>query len=173
MNMSVKKELGLVGACLSALLGLSILLLVLAMTGCTTGQGQPEQCSNAQKVWDAYQVRLLVGPPPTDDEARFTPPPGASNVVITAEEAGVIAKGWRYVGGVFLKPDGSPIANGDKTRIDRAILIRDTISDFRTALANWDTLTAAQQKAVLKRCVQVLVAMLKERPELIAIKEEQ
>jgi len=107
------------------------------------------------------------------DPARFTPPPGASNIVITAEEAGVIAKGWRYVGGVFLKPDGSPIANGDKTRIDRAILIRDTISDFRTALANWDTLTAAQQKAVLKRCVQVLVAMLKERPELIAIKEEQ
>ena len=107
------------------------------------------------------------------DPARFTPPPGASNIVITADEAGVIAKGWRYVGGVFLKPDGSPIANGDKTRIDRAILIRDTISDFRTALANWDTLTAAQQKAVLKRCVQVLVAMLKERPELIAIKEEQ
>ena len=107
------------------------------------------------------------------DTYRFVPPAGASNVVITAEEAGVIAKGWRYVGGVFLKPDGSPIANGDKTRIDRAILIRDTISDFRTALANWDTLTAAQQKAVLKRCVQVLVAMLKERPELIAIKEEQ
>ena len=107
------------------------------------------------------------------DPASFTPPPGASNIVITADEAGVIAKGWRYVGGVFLKPDGSPIANGDKTRIDRAILIRDTISDFRTALANWDTLTAAQQKAVLKRCVQVLVAMLKERPELIAIKEEQ
>ena len=71
MNMSVKKEFGLVGACLSALLGLSILLLVLAMTGCTTGQGQPEQCANAQKVWDAYQVRLLVGPPPTGEEERI------------------------------------------------------------------------------------------------------
>ena len=107
------------------------------------------------------------------DPARFTPPPGASNIVITAEEASIIGNGWRYVRGQFLQPDGSAIVNGTKAKIDRAILIRDTIADFKAALANWDTLTAAQQKAVLKRCVQVLTAMLKERPELISAKEEQ
>ena len=107
------------------------------------------------------------------DTYRFVPPAGASNVVITAEEASIIGNGWRYVRGQFLQPDGSAIVNGTKAKIDRAILIRDTIADFKAALANWDTLTAAQQKAVLKRCVQVLTAMLKERPELISAKEEQ
>ena len=108
--------------------------------------------------------------PPT---YRFVPPAGASNVVITAEEASIIGNGWRYVRGQFLQPDGSAIVNGTKAKVDRSILIRDTIADFQAALANWDTLTAAQQKAVLKRCVQVLTAMLKERPELISAKEEQ
>ena len=107
------------------------------------------------------------------DTYRFVPPAGASNVVITAEEASIIGNGWRYVRGQFLQPDGSAIVNGTKAKIDRSILIRDTIADFKAALANWDTLTAAQQKAVLKRCVQVLTAMLKERPELISAKEEQ
>lgn len=37
----------------------------------------------------------------------------------------------------------------------------DTLADFQTALDTWATLTAAQQKAVLKRCVQVEVALIK------------
>ncbi len=35
------------------------------------------------------------------------------------------------------------------------------LADFHQALDNWATLTAAQQKAVLKRCVQVNVALIK------------
>jgi hypothetical protein len=35
------------------------------------------------------------------------------------------------------------------------------LADFQAALDNWATLTAAQQKAVLKRCVQVEVALIK------------
>lgn len=43
----------------------------------------------------------------------------------------------------------------------RDTLIAESIADFQLALTNWNTLTAAQQKAVLKRCVQVLVAVIK------------
>ena len=44
----------------------------------------------------------------------------------------------------------------------RAKLIIDTIADIDLALANWDTLTNAQQKAVLRRVVVIIRAMLKE-----------
>lgn len=67
----MKKELTLVGAAFAALVGIAIMLAVSALTGCTTGQGQPEQCANAQRRWDAYQVRLEIGPPPTEDETRI------------------------------------------------------------------------------------------------------
>lgn len=67
----MKKELTLVGAAFAALVGLAVLLAVTALSGCASGTGQPEQCANAQKAWDAYQVRLLVGPPPTDEETRI------------------------------------------------------------------------------------------------------
>jgi acyl-CoA reductase-like NAD-dependent aldehyde dehydrogenase len=43
----------------------------------------------------------------------------------------------------------------------RDALIANAISDFNLALTNWATITAAQQKAVLQRCVQVLIAMLR------------
>ena len=46
-----------------------------------------------------------------------------------------------------------------RTRED---LIRDAKDDFQLALANWDTLNEAQQKLVLRRCVQVLMAILNE-----------
>jgi hypothetical protein len=35
------------------------------------------------------------------------------------------------------------------------------VNDFTAALATWDTLTNAQQKAVLKRCVQVQLYLLR------------
>jgi hypothetical protein len=44
---------------------------------------------------------------------------------------------------------------------NRDALIANAISDFNLALTNWGTITTAQQKAVLKRCVQVLIAMLR------------
>jgi acyl-CoA reductase-like NAD-dependent aldehyde dehydrogenase len=47
----------------------------------------------------------------------------------------------------------------------RDALISNAIADFNLALTNWDTLTTAQRTAVLRRCVQVLIAML--RNELI------
>lgn len=47
-------------------------------------------------------------------------------------------------------------------KTNRAQLIVDTISDIELALANWDTLTAAQQKAVLRRVVVIVRAMLKD-----------
>ncbi len=37
----------------------------------------------------------------------------------------------------------------------------EVLADFQQALDNWATLTTAQQKAVLKRCVQVEVALIK------------
>ena len=43
----------------------------------------------------------------------------------------------------------------------RDALIAGAIADFNLALTNWAGLSAAQQKAVLKRCVQVLIAMLR------------
>jgi len=97
------------------------------------------------------------------DLARFTPPSGASNVVIAVEALPIIKPGFRYVGGVFYREDGSPIANGEKAVIDRAQLLNDTVADLDTALANWDALTAAQQKAVLKRLTQVIRILLVER----------
>jgi hypothetical protein len=47
-------------------------------------------------------------------------------------------------------------------RTKRETLIATAISDFQMALDNWGTLTATQQKAVLQRCVQVLIALLKD-----------
>jgi hypothetical protein len=47
-------------------------------------------------------------------------------------------------------------------RTRRETLIAQAISDFQMALDNWANLTAAQQKAVLQRCVQVLIALLKD-----------
>lgn len=67
----MKNEIKLVGAAFAALVGIAVMLAVSALTGCASGQGQPEQCANAQNAWDAYQVRLLVGPPPTDEETRI------------------------------------------------------------------------------------------------------
>jgi hypothetical protein len=48
-------------------------------------------------------------------------------------------------------------AGRDSIRADAAA----TLAAFQTALDTWATLTAAQQKAVLKRCVQVEVALIK------------
>jgi hypothetical protein len=47
-------------------------------------------------------------------------------------------------------------------RTRRETLIATAISDFNSALNNWVGLSAAQQKAVLQRCVQVLIALLKD-----------
>jgi len=50
----------------------------------------------------------------------------------------------------------------------RSNAVRDTISDFKLALANWDTLNAVQQKAVLKRVVQALLWLVaEERIDLV------
>lgn len=47
-------------------------------------------------------------------------------------------------------------------RTRREQLIAQAIADFDLALENWAGLSAAQQKAVLQRCVQILRAMLRE-----------
>lgn len=112
---------------------------------------------------------LLV---PTVDLTRYVLQSGTSNIVLTSEAAAIIKPGFRYVGGAFLNPDGSPIANGKKAIIDRAHLLNDTISDLDTALANWDALSAAQQKAVLKRLTQVIRILLVERRNEFTIQEE-
>lgn len=61
------------------------------------------------------------------------------------------------------------VKGDDATRIieeqaSRAV-IRDmyiqVVQDFTAALANWDTLTPTQQRAVLKRCVQVNLYLLR------------
>ena len=55
-------------------------------------------------------------------------------------------------------------ATSEKSASDARIQeISDTIADFDLALTNWATLSAAQQKAVLRRCVVVLKYMLKEQ----------
>lgn len=58
-----------------------------------------------------------------------------------------------------LKLYAAPGAPKDKAR-NAAVL--STISDFKLALANWDTLSAANQKAVLKRLVQSLLWLIEE-----------
>jgi len=69
MNTSIKKELGLLGACLSALLGLAILLIVMAMTGCAN---KPEQVGQQCDTWNAavaiYEAAVAAGHKPSDDE---------------------------------------------------------------------------------------------------------
>jgi len=107
------------------------------------------------------------------DLARFTPPAGASNVVIAAEALPIIKPGFRYVGGVFYREDGKPIENGQKAVIDRAQLLSDTINDLDLALANWDALSAAQQKAVLKRLTQVIRILLVWRRNEFMVQEAQ
>ena len=121
------------------------------------------------------------------DTTRFTPPAGASNVVISAAEVSVIGKGWRYVGGEFLRPDGSPIPNGDKTRIDRAKLIGAAVAKLNTmqsagttAVANWASLTAAQKDAAQKQTIDAVVTVSKilellllEQRALLELKETE
>ena len=118
------------------------------------------------------------------DPARFTPPAGASNVVISAAELSIVRSGWRYVAGEFLKPDGKPIANGERAIINRAKLIESAISDLNdmqtqaaNALAGWATLTAGQKDNALKRTIQslstasqILELLLKEQRSLLEIK---
>ena len=107
------------------------------------------------------------------DLARFSPPASTSNIVITPEAVEIVKPGFHYVGGVFYKEDGTPIANGQKAILDRAKLLNDTIADLDMALSNWDALTAAQQKAVLKRLTQVIRILLVERRNEFTVQEAQ
>lgn len=108
------------------------------------------------------------------DTNRFVPPAGASNVVITLPEVGIIQKGWRYdpVNKVFLDPDGKPIANGLAAwlavakKIDKVIATCDSIqSQAATADANW----AAADKDKVLRGVMNAVADLSEVIERLVI----
>jgi hypothetical protein len=47
------------------------------------------------------------------------------------------------------------------SRTEIAAMIDAAIADYQTALTNWATLTAAQQKAVLRRLVEVDIRVLK------------
>jgi hypothetical protein len=58
--------------------------------------------------------------------------------------------------------EADKLATETTERTRRETLIAQAKSDFQTVLNNWDTLTAAQQKAVLQRCVQILFAILKD-----------
>lgn len=48
----------------------------------------------------------------------------------------------------------------------RRIEIKDTLHDLRKAIGNWDALTSAQQKDVLKRVVSIVLVLVGERSEL-------
>jgi hypothetical protein len=103
--------------------------------------------------------------------ARFTPtlPTGTTNV---ANPPDYVGKGWLYVAPRFLQPDGSPPPESKVAKADRTQLMADTIADGELALKNWDSLTAAKQKDVLKRCLQIILALLKsELKEALEIKE--
>lgn len=93
---------------------------------------------------------------------------GASNVVISASEVSVIGPGWRYnpATGEFTQPDGKPIANGTKARIDRAKLIDSAYVKLQTmqtqganAVANWASLSASQKDAAQKATIDAAVTM--------------
>ena len=121
------------------------------------------------------------------DTQRFVPPAGTSNVVIAASEVSVIGPGWRYnpATGEFTQPDGKPIANGMKVRIDRAKLIDSAITELNSmqvsganAAANWASLSAAQKDAAQKqtiqaviRCSQTIELLLREQRSLLELKE--
>lgn len=121
--------------------------------------------TNVLAVWQFGAAR----PPRALTNAPFA---GSTNVPITELEHSTIQKGWTYSGGVFRDPAGKAIANGVKSRVDRQRLLLDTIADLDQALDNWDALSAAQQKAVLKRLVQVERIRLVERREEFEIKED-
>ena len=108
------------------------------------------------------------------DTNRFVPPAGASNVVISLPEVGIIQKGWRYdpVNKAFLDPDGKPIANGlaawlaISKKIDKVIATCDSIqSQAATADANW----ASADKDKVLRGVMNAVADLSEVIERLVI----
>lgn len=117
------------------------------------------------------------------DTNRFVPPAGASNIIISAAEVGVITKGWSYSGGEFRDPKGSPIANGIKTRIDRSKLIDAAIADMvilqdKTVKATWDAMATSNKLEVvrigLSRLGMVMEKLLIEkRNELFELKEAE
>lgn len=121
------------------------------------------------------------------DTNRFKPDPGTSVVTISAAEVSVIGKGWSYVAGEFLRPDGSPIAKGDKVRIDRAKLVDAAVAKLNTmqaagttAVANWASLTAAQKDIAQKQTIDAVVTVSKilellllEQRALLELKETE
>lgn len=66
MNASIKRELGLLGAVLSALLGLAVLLAVMAMSGCS--KPTSDQCAQWQAALAAYDATIGSGRIPSQDE---------------------------------------------------------------------------------------------------------
>jgi len=97
-----------------------------------------------------------------------TLPAGTTNVACPD----YVQPGWRYLGTNWFQSDGSPPPQKKIDIATRIALITDTINDLQAALSNWDTLTAAQQKAVLKRLTQVVVILLKEDRVDISVKDE-
>ena len=83
-------RIGLFVSAIAAIAGVSLLL-----SGCATGPAQTEQCAKAQRLWDAYQMRLMVGPAPTADELRIATAAqavlimycGAPGTVVPVDEA--------------------------------------------------------------------------------------
>lgn len=78
---------------------------------------------------------------------------------------------WRQSGAVWLRPDGTAPTGKETNLVARLRLRADTIADAEQALANWSSLTAAQQKAVLKRVVEFILLVLKD--ERIDLRSEQ
>ena len=118
------------------------------------------------------------------DLSKYTPPVGKTYV--TNGVPYYVAKGWRYVGGVFLQPNGSPAPATNVAVATRLELIQSATADLNemqtaatSALANWATLTAGQKDAAQKRVIvavksisEVLEKLLVEkRSELFEIKD--
>lgn len=69
----MKTEMKLVGAAFGALIGLSITLLVMSFTGCSSSpETNAGYCANAQKVITAYEASLAVRVPTPDETKVYT-----------------------------------------------------------------------------------------------------
>ena len=66
MNKSIKRELGLIGSAVLAMIGLAIMLAILAMSGCA--KPTPDQCAQWQAAIAGYDATIGSGRIPSDDE---------------------------------------------------------------------------------------------------------
>lgn len=102
------------------------------------------------------------------DPARFKPDPKYTFMTNTPS---YVQKGWRYSGGRWLTTEGGELPAATVALAERADELTATIDDLNKALANWDALSAAQQKAVLKRLTRVILILLQQQRALLEVQQ--